>query len=144
MPLRACQLQFRAEYSGKLHTGPNRVRKPTQTFPGGIASLVPQYQKRRALLTGPDLPPLDVDFQPLKDMPLPSQELPRPDGLSRVAKKRHMLLGELQGHCELTLLHGLLVSHLHKHTYPDTAPHCSCGFWPRKKTGFYTIFQPAG
>jgi hypothetical protein len=105
------------------------VSKPTQTFPGGIASLVPQYQKRRALLTGPDLPPLDMDFQPLKDMPLPAQELPRPEGLTRVAKKRHMLLGELQGHCELTLLHGLLVSHLRKHTYPDHAPALFLRMW---------------
>lgn len=92
-----------------------------QTFPGGIGSLMPQYQKRRALLTGADLPPFDVDFEALKAMPLPPQVMPRPEGLSRVEKKRHMLLGELQGHCELALLHGLLVSHLRKHTYPEGA-----------------------
>lgn len=98
------------------------MEKPTETFPGGIGALMPQHQKRRALLTGEDLPPLDVDFAPLKSMPLPPPVTPRPEGLSRTQKKRHMLLGELQGHCELALLHGLLVSHLRKHTYPDAAP----------------------
>ena len=103
------------------------MRKPTQTFPDGIGSLVPQYQKRRALLTGPDLPPINVDFGPLKTQPLPPQILPRPEGLSRVAKKRHMLLGEL------ALLHGLLVSHLRKHTYPDVAPALFLRLWAEQE-----------
>ena len=109
------------------------MRKPTQTFQDGIGSLVPQYQKRRALLTGPDLPPHDVDFELLKDQLLPAQTLPRPEGLSRVAKKRHMLLGELAGHCELALLHGLLVSHLRKHTYPDAAPALFLRMWAEQE-----------
>jgi len=109
------------------------VRKPIQTFQDGIGSLVSQYQKRRALLTGPDLPPLDVDFGSLKNQPLPAQVLPRPDGLSRIAKKRHMLLGELAGHCELVMLHGLLVSHLRKHTYPDTAPLLFLRLWSEEE-----------
>ena len=101
------------------------MSEPKETFPGGIGSLLPQYQKRRALLThdqGEALPPLDVDFKALAAIPLPPQEVPRPDGLSRVAKKRHMLLGELTGQSELALLHGLLISHLRKHTYPEEAP----------------------
>jgi hypothetical protein len=105
----------------------------TETFPGGIAALLPQYQKRRALLTGADVPPLDVDFAPLKAMPLPPQELPRPEGLTRVEKKRHMLLGELAGHSELALLHGLLVSHLRKHTYPDRAPALFLRLWAEEE-----------
>jgi hypothetical protein len=109
------------------------VDKPTQTFPGGVGSLIPQYQKRRALLTGADLPPLDVDFAPLKATPLPLQELPRPEGLTRVEKKRHMLLGELAGHSELALLHGLLVSHLRKHTYPDAAPALFLRLWAEQE-----------
>lgn len=101
------------------------MSEKTETFPGGMAALLPRYQKRRALLThapGEDLPSLNVDFKALAATPLPQQTLPRPQGLSRVAKKRHMLLGELAGHSELALLHGLLVSHLRKHTYPETAP----------------------
>lgn len=107
-----------------------------ETFPGGIGALLPQYQKRRALLThapGQELPPLDVDFKALAAQPVPAQELPRPDGLSRVAKKRHMLLGELAGHSELALLHGLLVSHLRKHTYPDTAPALFLRLWAEEE-----------
>ena len=105
----------------------------TETFPGGIAALLPQYQKRRALLTGADVPPVDVDFAALKAMPLPPQIMPRPEGLSRVEKKRHMLLGELQGHCELALLHGLLISHLRKHTYPDGAPALFLRLWAEEE-----------
>ena len=96
-----------------------------ETFEGGIRNLLPQFQKRRSLLThdkGEELPPLDSDFKSLAQLPLPPQSNPRPEGLSRVAKKRHMLLGELAGHTELALLHGLLVSHLRKHSYPDHAP----------------------
>lgn len=105
----------------------------TETFPGGIASLLPDYQKRRALLTGADLPPSDVDFKALAAIPLPPQDLPRPDGLTRVEKKRHMLLGELAGHSELALLHGLLISHLRKHTYPDGAPVLFLRLWAEQK-----------
>ncbi|EBA11463.1 hypothetical protein [Roseobacter sp. CCS2] len=104
-----------------------------ETFPGGIASLLPQYQKRRALLTGADLPSQDVDFKALAAMPLPPQVMPRPDGLSRTDKKRHMLLGELAGHSELALLHGLLISHLRKHSYPDRAPALFLRLWAEEE-----------
>ncbi len=100
-----------------------------KTYQAGVEGLLPAYQKRRALLTGEALPPLDIDFAPLKDMALPPQENPRPEGLSRTQKKRHMLLGELQGHSELALLHGLLISHLRKHTYPDDAPALFLRLW---------------
>ncbi|MEJ6402052.1 hypothetical protein [Yoonia sp. 2307UL14-13] len=113
------------------------MNKPDQTYPGGIRGLLGRYQKRRALLThdeGEDLPPLDIDFEPLKRIPLPQQENPRPDGLSRVAKKRHFLLGELPGQSELALLHGLLISHLRKHTYPDHAPALFRRLWREEDT----------
>ncbi|MDX8352304.1 hypothetical protein [Cognatiyoonia sp. IB215182] len=112
------------------------MTEPKLTFNDGIAGLLPQYQKRRALLThdpGQELPPLDVDFKALAAMPLPAQELPRPEGLSRVAKKRHMLLDELAGHSELALLHGLLISHLRKHTYPDEAPTLFLRLWAEEE-----------
>lgn len=107
------------------------------TYPGGIRALLPQYQKRRSLLThnsGEDLPPLDVDFAALAQIPLPPQENPRPEGLSRVDKKRHMLLGELPGQSELALLHGLLVSHLRKHSYPEHAPALFRKLWAEQET----------
>jgi hypothetical protein len=105
----------------------------TETFPGGIASLLPQYQRRRAKLTGDPLPPQDVDFHALAAIPLPAQELPRPDGLSRTDKKRHMLLGELAGHCELAMLHAMLISHLRKHSYPDGAPTLFLRLWAEEE-----------
>ncbi|MFA8443785.1 hypothetical protein [Yoonia sp.] len=109
------------------------MRDTPETFPGGIASLLPQYQKRRALLTGADVPPLDVNFQALAAMPLPPQKLPRPEGLSRVEKKRHMLLGELAGHSELAMLHAMLVSHLRKHTYPEGTPALFLRLWAEEE-----------
>lgn len=109
------------------------MTSPKETYPGGIASLLPHYQKRRALLTGRDVPPADVDFKALASIPLPAQESPRPEGLSRVAKKRHMLLGELAGQNELTMLHGMLVSHLRKHTYPEGAPALFLRLWAEEE-----------
>ncbi len=112
------------------------MTKNDETFPGGIRTLLPQYQKRRSLLThdaGEDLAPIDVDFKALATQPLPPQINPRPDGLSRVAKKRHMLLGELAGHSELALLHGLLISHLRKHTYPDHVPALFLRLWAEEE-----------
>ncbi|WP_322892706.1 MULTISPECIES: hypothetical protein [unclassified Yoonia] len=105
----------------------------TQTYPGGIAALLPAYQKRRALLTGEDLPPFEVDFKALAQITLPPQVLPRPDGLTRVEKKRHMLLGELAGQSELAMLHGMLVSHLRKHSYPGHAPALFLRLWAEEE-----------
>lgn len=105
----------------------------SETYPGGIAKLLPQYQKRRALLTGADLPPEDVDFKALAAIPLPLQVLPRPEGLSRTDKKRHMLLGELAGQSELAMLHGMLISHLRKHSYPNGAPALFRRLWAEQE-----------
>lgn len=117
------------------------MRDKTETFPGGIASLLPQYQKRRALLTGEDLPPQEVDFKALAAMPLPPQVMPRPDGLSRTDKKRHMLLGELAGQSELAMLHGMLISHLRKHTYPDGAPALFLRLWAEEEAWLLAHLQ---
>ncbi|MEM8536597.1 MAG: hypothetical protein AAGF56_01920 [Pseudomonadota bacterium] len=100
-----------------------------ETFPGGIAALLPVYQRRRARLGGADLPPEDVDFKALAAMPLPPQPPSAPVGKDRVAKKRHVLLGELAGQSELALLHGLLIAHLRKHTYPEGAPALFLRLW---------------
>jgi len=105
----------------------------SETYPGGIATLLPQYQKRRALLTGADLPPEDVDFKALAAIPLPLHVLPRPEGLSRTDKKRHMLLGELAGQSELAMLHGMLISHLRKHSYPNGAPALFRRLWAEQE-----------
>lgn len=44
-----------------------------------------------------------------------------------------MLLGELAGQSELALLHGLLISHLRKHTYPDGAPTLFLRLWAEEE-----------
>ena len=109
------------------------MTQTSETYPGGIASLLPHYQKRRALLTGDDLPPVMVDFKSLAAIPLPAQVMPRPDGLSRTGKKRHMLQGELAGQSELAMLHAMLVSHLRKHSYPDGAPALFLRLWTEEE-----------
>ncbi|PUB13226.1 hypothetical protein [Yoonia sediminilitoris] len=107
-----------------------------ETFPGGIRALIARYQRRRSRLTphaGEDLAPLDIDFKALAQIPLPKQPLPRPEGLSRIAKKRHFLLGELAGQSELAMLHGMLVAHLRKHTHPDHAPALFRRLWTEEQ-----------
>lgn len=66
-------------------------------------------------------------------MPLPAQVLPRPEGLTRTEKKRHMLLGELAGQSELAMLHGMLVSHLRKHSFPERAPALFLRLWDEEE-----------
>lgn len=119
--------------------------EPQETFPGGINTLLGQYQRRRSKLTcheGEGLPPPDVVFHPLKKQPLPAQPLPRPEGLSRFGKKRHFLLGELPGQCELAMLHGMLISHLRKHTFPDHALALFLRLWAEEENWLLQNLSP--
>ena len=118
------------------------MAKRDQTFDGGIGALAPHYQKRRALLTGDDLPPEDVDFAPLKLRILPPARDVMPADASRTDKKRNALLAELQGQSELALLHGLLVAHLRKHTYPAGAPALFLRLWREEENWLLDHLPP--
>lgn len=111
------------------------MTEKSKTFPGGMWSLTKQFRKRIVQLTGTGdevLPPLDVDFMPLADQPLPAPgELP--EGASMVAQKRHDLLTNLQGHNELVLLHGLLISHLRKRNFPENAKPLFLRLWAEQE-----------
>lgn len=94
------------------------------TYPDGWDAAIARYEARRAPLDfaeGEALPPLDVALEPLLGRPVtaPGPLAPRP---TMYARKRHALSEELQGHPEIALLHGLLISALRKRAWPDHAP----------------------
>ncbi|MBI1418476.1 MAG: hypothetical protein GC146_14760 [Limimaricola sp.] len=93
----------------------------TETFPGGVETLIAQWQIRRARLNpapGEELPPLDTDLLRLAATPLPPAPPPLPPRASVYTRKRHALMIELAGHSELALLHALTIAHLRKRRQP--------------------------
>jgi len=90
-------------------------------YPGGFDAILTQMEGRRDPFTyegNEALPPLDVDFAPLKiarvDGRAPSVEGSR----SSYARKLRDLSEEFDGLPELMLLHGLLVAHLRRRSAP--------------------------
>lgn len=115
-----------------------------QTFPGGIRALVTQHRKRRSQLKfteGEELPPLDVDFAALAQIKIGPQ-VPLSEKPSRVESKLFTLRAELAGQSELALLHGLLISHLRKHTYPDAAPQLFLRMWHEQEDWLLDNLEP--
>ena len=92
------------------------------TYPGGFDAILTQMEGRREPFSYEAqecLPPLDVDFGPLKtacvDGRAPSVEGSR----STYARKLRDLSEEFDGLPELMLLHGLLIAHLRRRSAPD-------------------------
>ena len=97
----------------------------TPTYKGGIKAVLDQYEARRAPLPGDGgLPPADVDLAALAASPVidPAQGPFAPPFADNLQRKNHQLREELQGSSELTVLHGLTISHLRKRAFPDQAP----------------------
>ena len=97
----------------------------TPTYPGGINAIIAQYEARRAPL--PDshvLPPAEADLAALAASPVtdPAQGPFAPPFADNLQRKTYQLREELQGSSELTVLHGLTISHLRKRAFPDQAP----------------------
>lgn len=105
---------------------PPSDRKPT--YDGGIDGVLRQMEGRRAPLTfskGEALPPLEVDFAPLKTARVPAPDKdPVRDGPVKSSNRRKTLeiRAELAGNTELTALHGLLIAHLRKRDQPAHVP----------------------
>ncbi|WP_300532017.1 glycosyltransferase family 2 protein [uncultured Mameliella sp.] len=97
----------------------------TPTYKGGIKAVLDQYEARRAPLPGDGgLPPADVDLAALAASPVtdPAQGPFAPPFADNLQRKTYQLREELQGSSELTVLHGLTISHLRKRAFPDQAP----------------------
>lgn len=104
-----------------------------QTFIGGIKSLVGRYERRRVRIKIVEedeaLPPLDVDFAPLKVARLPESPEKPLESASMAANKRYDQMKELRGQTELALLNATLIAHLRKRKYPDHAPNLFRRLW---------------
>lgn len=100
----------------------------TPTYKGGIAAVLAQYEGRRDAFSyaeGEALPPLDTDLAALAHSTVADPDTDpafKPPFRSSFHRKCHALRSELKGNTELTVLHGLLIAHLRKRTFPDHAP----------------------
>lgn len=106
----------------------------TPTYKGGITSVIATYEARRDPLPvaeGALLPPRDIDLVPLTraTVPDPADGPVAPPFLNNGQRKIFQLRQELQGLSELTVLHGLTISHLRKRGFPDQAPHLFQRLW---------------
>lgn len=95
------------------------------TYEGGFKAIVARMNARRAPLDfakGEHLPPLDMDFEPLKSalvQDIPAKDLPRAKNTSGHLRKSLELNGQFIGQPELCKLHGLLIAHLRKEAQPE-------------------------
>ncbi|MGP6085498.1 glycosyltransferase family 2 protein [Antarctobacter jejuensis] len=104
------------------------------TYKGGISAVLAIYEARRDPLPAAEgalLPPADIDLVPLTQavVPDPTDGPHAPPFLNNGQRKIFQLRQELQGSSELTVLHGLVVSHLRKRSFPDHAPQLFQRLW---------------
>ncbi|MCM2560882.1 glycosyltransferase family 2 protein [Lutimaribacter sp. EGI FJ00015] len=98
------------------------------TYPGGFPAILTQMEGRRApLVYGPGeaLPPLDVDFAPLKSARVDGRAPEMRGSRSSYARKFRDLSEEFDSLPELLCLHGLLIANLRRRGQPD---HCAALF----------------
>lgn len=116
-------------------------RNPIYT--GGMDALLAHYEARRDALDyaqGESLATLDVDLAALAQQSVtdPAQDpVWAPPMRSSYHRKCFELRQELQGESELVFLHGLLVSHLRKRSFPDHAPALFVRLW--REQGDYLL-----
>ncbi len=98
----------------------------TPSYPNGFDAILTQMEGRRDPLTfapGEALPPLDVDFAPLKLRRVDGRAPAFAASASAYARKMRDLSQEFDGLPELMLLHGVLIANLRRSSAPaQTAP----------------------
>jgi hypothetical protein len=95
--------------------------KPMETYPGGFRAILKQMGLRMDPLTydeGEALPPLDVDFQPLKAQTIHKDAAEVGRSRSTYARKYRELAQEFHRRPALLHLHGMLVSNLRRTGQP--------------------------
>lgn len=93
-----------------------------QTYPGGFRAIVSQMERRQDPLTydGDEaLPPLDVDFAPLKAQMMHKQAPELGGSRSTYARKYRELAKQFHESPALLHLHGLLIANLRRSDQPD-------------------------
>jgi hypothetical protein len=92
------------------------------TFEGGIASLIPRWEKRRlpfVVAKKNALPPADVDLAALRDVPVVvDQAKAQPKRSNRFTKRVRLAKVEFSGQSSLCLLNALLIMNLRKESAP--------------------------
>ena len=102
------------------------------TYPGGFDAIVAQMEGRMTPFTygpGEALPPLDVDFLPLKQRMMEPAAPELGESRSTYARKYRELAGEFDGETALLHLHGLLVAHLRRHDQPPHTAQLFTRLW---------------
>lgn len=92
-----------------------------QTYPGGFRAVVSQMEKRQDPLvydTGESLPPLEVDFAPLKARTMVKHAPELGGSRSTYARKYRELAKQFAGRPALLHLHGLLIANLRRKGQP--------------------------
>ncbi len=115
------------------------------SYPGGFDAILTQMEGRRDPLTyapGEALPPLDIDFEPLKTQRVDGRA-PRVAGSqSTYARKLRDLSQEFDGLPELLLLHGLLIAHLRRRSAPDHTAALFLRLWTEEPQWLLTRLDP--
>ncbi|MGR3701713.1 MAG: hypothetical protein ACU0A4_06460 [Paracoccaceae bacterium] len=91
------------------------------TYPGGFDAILTQMEGRREPFTyegAEGLPPLDLDFAPLKTARVDGRAPDVAGSRSTYARKLRELSEEFDGLPALMLLHGLLIAHLRRRAAP--------------------------
>ncbi len=104
------------------------MSSPDPTYPGGFPAILTQMEGRRdPLVYGPGeaLPPLDVDFAPLKTARVDRRALETGDSRTTYARKFKELSKEFDALPQLLRLHGLLIANLRRRAQPA---HCAALF----------------
>lgn len=102
------------------------------SYPGGFDAILTQMEGRREPLThegDEGLPPLDVDFAPLKTARVDGRALEVEGSRSTYARKLRELSAEFDGMPALMLLHGLLIAHLRRRSAPAQAAALFLRLW---------------
>lgn len=92
------------------------------TYPGGFDAILTQMEGRREPLAyagDEGLPPLGVDFAPLKTARTSARAPEVAGSTSSYARKLRELSEEFDGQPQLLRLHGLLIAHLRRRSAPD-------------------------
>lgn len=96
-----------------------------ETFPDGVLSLVPRWEKRRApfrFAPWEELPAADADLAAIAASTVAPIPTPLPKGHTRYGTRVVETAAEFVGDSGLCLLNALLIMNLRKKAWPDRAP----------------------
>ncbi|MHA6325623.1 glycosyltransferase family 2 protein [Roseivivax sp. CAU 1753] len=120
----------------------------SSSYPGGMEAVLTQMEGRRdpiGYAEGEALPPLDLDLARLKTAMVtdPADDPDEaPPFRSTYHRKRFALRQEFAGRSELAFLHGLLIAHLRKRTFPDHTPALFRRLWTEEATFLMDALDP--